>query len=401
MRLDKRTAVLAGLAIVGALLLAWGAKVVFFPDKGPEPVTATATVGRVEQAVMATGSLEPVNLVSVGAQVSGQVTRLHVVLGQQVRKGQLIAEIDSAPQRNALATAQASLNSIRAQREQMQGNLAKAELALRRQSLMLASEATSRADFEAAEAEARAARAQLASNEAQIAEAAVAVRSAQLDLGYTRIVAPIDGTIVAVVTKEGQTVNANQAAPTIVKLGDLSTMTVKAEISEADVVDVRPGQKVYFTILGDGDRRYNGVLSSVEPAPESIETSDTVSNASSSSTAIYYNGLFEVENADGRLRTFMTAQVTIVLAEADRAVTIPAAALGAKGKDGTYSVQVLDAEGVPRPRTVRIGLNNGAVAEVKSGVVAGDKVVVATQASPGAAAGASNERAGPPNAFGF
>src|SRR5690606_2570827 len=132
----------------------------------------------------------------------------------------------------------------------------------------------------------------------------------------------------------------------------------KAEISEADVVKVEPGQDVYFTILGEPDKRRYAKLRTVEPAPESIETEDSgASSASSSSTAsaIYYNGLFDVPNPDRRLRTSMTAQVYIVLGQAKGVLTVPSAALGDKSRDGSYRVLVALEDGKTAPRKVKIG----------------------------------------------
>ncbi|PZQ57368.1 MAG: efflux transporter periplasmic adaptor subunit [Phenylobacterium zucineum] len=388
MKIDRRKGAVILAALVLLLLLGFGAKALFFGEDGPKPVTAQVSMGNVEQTVMATGSLEPVKLVSVGAQVTGQIQKLHVVLGQTVTKGQLIAEIDSAPQANALETAEADLADVRAQRAQLEASLAQSQLAFARQQTMISADATSRADFEAAEAALKAARSLVAANTAQIQKASVAVETAKLNVSYTRIVAPIDGTVVAIVTEEGQTVNAQQAAPTIVKLGQLGTMTVKAEVSEADVIKVRAGQSAYFTVLGDASRRYTGTLRTVEPAPETIESEDTVTNISSSSTAIYYNALFDVPNADGRLRTFMTAQVNIVLGRANDVLTLPSAALGSPGADGAYSVQVADGKGKIATRKVQIGLNDGSRAEVKSGLKAGERVVLAqAAASSGAPTG--------------
>ncbi|WP_296595573.1 efflux RND transporter periplasmic adaptor subunit [Phenylobacterium sp.] len=383
MKIDRRKAAVILAAIVLVLVLGFGAKAFFFSADGPKPVTAQVAVGNIEQTVMATGSLEPVKLVSVGAQVTGQVKKLHVVLGQTVTKGQLIAEIDSAPQENALQTAQADLANVRAQRAQLDANLAQSQLAFTRQQTMLAADATSRADYEAAEATLKAARSQVASNIAQVQKAAVAVETARLNLSYTRIVAPIDGTVVAIVTEEGQTVSAQQSAPTIIKLGQLDTMTVKAEVSEADVIKVRSGQSAYFTVLGDASHRYTGTLRIVEPAPETIETEDSVTNVSSSSSAIYYNALFDVPNTDGRLRTFMTAQVNIVLGRASNVLIIPAAALGSAGVDGAYTVQVMDEHGKIAPRKIQVGLNDSSHAEVKSGLRAGETVVLAQTAASG------------------
>lgn len=390
------------IALVAGLLI----KTLLFPSQTKSQfITAPATMGSVEQTVLATGTLEPVTLVSVGAQVSGQVTQLAVKLGQTVRKGQLIAEIDSQPQQNAFHTAQAQLANVQAQRAGAAANLALADLAFRRQAQMLAADATSKADYDTAQATLKSTQAQLAALDAQINQATVSVRSAQVNLGYTRIVSPIDGTVVAIVTQQGQTVNANQSAPTIVKVGQLETMTVQAEISEADVIKVHPGQEVYFTVLGDPDRRYAARLRAVEPAPESLATeTSSSSSSSSSSSAIYYNGLFDVPNTDGQLRTSMTANVNIVLARANNVLTIPSAALNGKGSRGRYQVQVIDESGKPQPREVTIGVNNNATAQVLSGLKVGEKVVIAQAAQGGQTTASSTGgggRRGPAGPLGF
>jgi macrolide-specific efflux system membrane fusion protein len=350
------------------------------PTAAPAVATSPAVVADVENTVVATGTLEAAQLVSVGAQVSGRITSLKVQLGDQVKAGALIAEIDSTTQENNVRNARAALASTRAQRSVQVATLKQAELAFERQKTMLAQDATSRADYEAAEATLDSTRAQIAALDAQILQGQTGLDTAQANLGYTRITAPMDGTVVAIVAKEGQTVNANQAAPTIIKLAKLDTMLVSAEISEADVIKVKPGQKVYFTILGNPDKRYYGTLRTIEPAPASLEseTSTTSSSSSSSSTsqAIYYNAQFEVPNPDGELRISMTAQVYVVLGEARNALTIPSAALGDKASDGSYAVKVLDAKGAPQPRTIKVGLNNNALAQVLSGLKAGERVVV-------------------------
>jgi membrane fusion protein, macrolide-specific efflux system len=274
--------------------------------------------------------------------VSGRVVSLKAALGQKVKAGDLIAEIDSVTQQNTLRTGEAALQYTRAQRQEKEATLAYAEATLARQQMTLPTKASSRADYDSAEASVKTTRAQIAQLDAQILQAEVAIETARVNLGYTRITAPIDGTVLAIVTQEGQTVNAVQSAPTIVVLGQIDTMTIRAEISEADVVNVRPGQKVYFTILGDPEHRHHASLDSIEPAPESIKTDSSFtpsttssstnsssSSSSSSSSAVYYNGIFNVPNADGDLRTYMTAEVHIVLGEAHNILTIPAAALAA------------------------------------------------------------------------
>ena len=366
----------------------------------PPPILATspAVMGDIENTVVATGSLEAFKLVSVGAQASGQIKSLKVQLGDKVKAGDLIAEIDPTTQLNNVRNAEASVTSTRAQRAVQAANLRQAELAFERQKTMIKDEATSKADYETAEATLASTRAQIEALDAQIEQGQTQLATAKANLGYTRIVAPIDATVVAVVAKEGQTVNAVQTAPTIVKLATLDTMTVSAEISEADVIKVRPGQTAYFTILGNPEKRYYGKLRTIEPAPSSIETETSASSSSTSSNttqAIYYNGQFEVPNPDGELRISMTAQVYLVLGEAKGALIVPSAALGQKGPGGAYTVMVVGPDGKPAPRQVTIGINNNALAQVLSGLKPGEKVVVG-EGSATPAPQQANFRRGPP-----
>lgn len=383
------------LIAVALLLVAMAVKWAFFSPP-PAPSFATAEVRRadMEDSVLASGTLEAFRQVSVGAQATGQLKSLKVQLGDRVTRGQLVAEIDDLTQQNDLRTAQATLNTRRADLTAKQATLRQAELAFRRQREMLAADASSREDYEAAEATLAVTRAEIASLQAQIVQAEIEVDTAKVNLGYTRISSPIDGTVVAVVTKEGQTVNSFQTAPTIIKVAQVETMTVKAQISEADVTRVQPGQKAYFTILGEPDKRYYGSLRAVEPAPDSIQKDDSnslmssASTTSSSSQAVYYNGLFEVPNPDGKLRISMTAQVFVVLGEAPGALVVPSAALGARNEDGTRTVRVVGADGQPVERRIKVGLNNNVDAQVLEGLQEGDKVVTGEAAKAPAAPGA-------------
>lgn len=336
-------------------------------------ITEPVERGNIEKNVLATGILEPYTMVSVGAQTSGRVTSLKVALGDHVEKGALIAEIDSASQQNALATATAKIDSITAQIEQAEATLTESRLSYERQKQLYHAQATSKSELEAAEASYKTQTAAVKALKAQLAEATVTHDDAELDLSYTKITAPISGTVLAIVTKEGQTINSNQTTPTIVKIGQTDKMAIKAEISEADVINVKPGMNVNFTILGDPARQYKAVLRTVAPAPASIEDSDTLT-PSTNSNAIYYNGVFDADNADGTLRTFMTAQVTIVLQNASNVLTIPSSALGTKNPDGTYAVKIL-ANNQVETRAVTIGLNDGNHAEVKDGLSEGMNVV--------------------------
>ncbi|KAF1047576.1 MAG: Macrolide export protein MacA [Herbaspirillum frisingense] len=370
------------------------------PAPPPSYLTATAAVADIQDVVLASGTVKAYKQVSVGAQVSGQIKSLKVALGDQVKKGQLIAEIDSMTQTNALRTEEFSVQNLQAQLRSKQATLKQAQLAYDRQKMMLAGDARSRENFETAEATLNSTRADIESLQAQISGGAIKVDTARVNLGYTRITSPIDGQVVAVVAQEGQTVNANQSTPTIIKVARMDTVTIKAQISEADVVRVKPGQQVYFTILGDPDHRYSTTLRAIEPAPDSILQDDTSAStltssaSSSSSTAIYYNGLLDVPNPQGKLRISMTTQVNIVLSDAKNTLVAPSTALGEKQSDGSYTVRVLDAEGHAQPRKVRIGINTNAQVQITEGLKAGDRVVTGT-ATPGTA-DTSSERRGPP-----
>src|SRR5690606_29999938 len=360
-----------------------GYRQLYATTPGAGLLTAEVRPASIEQMVVATGTLEAFNQVSVGAQVSGQIEVLHVDFGDQVKAGDPIAEIDSLPQQNALANAKASLANVKAQRAAQQALLKQAQLAFERQRKMLAQNASARGDYEAAEAELASTRAQIAALDAQIEQAQIQVSTAELDLGYTRITAPIDGTVVGVVVKQGQTVNSSQSAPTLVKIAQLDRMTVKAEISEADVVKVEPGMQARFTILGEPDRPYRATLRMVEPAPASINTSDSTSSSSTTSTdsAIYYLGALDVPNEDGKLRISMTAQVSIVLDSARDVPSIPSSALGRASRDGHYTVQVLKADGGVDPRRIRIGLEDSINVQVLEGPELREQVVLGAAAA--------------------
>ncbi|HEY4318464.1 MAG TPA: efflux RND transporter periplasmic adaptor subunit [Herbaspirillum sp.] len=381
-------ALLALAAVIG--------KLAFFPSR-PAPIylTAPATVGDLQDTVLASGVVKAYKQVSVGAQASGQIKALRVALGDTVKQGQAIAEIDSMTQQNALRAAQADLANFRAQLRAAQATTRQAELAFARQQTMFRQDASSREDYELAEAAMNSGRANVAALSAQIDKSTIAVDTAKVNLNYTKIVAPMDGVVVAVVAQQGQTVNANQSTPTIIKLARMDTVTIKTQISEADVTKVKAGQHVFFTILGEPERRYNTTLRAIEPAPDSILQDETASSSASSSTAasaIYYNGLLDMPNQDGKLRISMTAQVNIVLNEARGAILIPATALGKRDADGRYAVRVVGKDGRATPRKIRIGLNTTAGVQVLEGLAAGEKVVTGEALGDNAGAGARRGR---------
>ena len=348
---------------------------------GASVLTTPVARGDIEVTVLAQGTIKPRNLVAVGAQASGRITSIAVELGQTVRTGDLIAEIDSVNQRNALRTAQSDLAVTRAQRLERESTLDLAERTLERLEKLQRSNLSLQAEYDGAVSDVAVSKAQIQALDAQIAQAQVAIETAQANLDYTRITAPSDGTVLAITAQQGQTVNAAQSAPTIVVLGDLTRMEVFAEISEADIGQVEPGQQVWFTTLGAPGRRYEAVLEAVAPAPESIVNDPSIGGTAASSAAaeaIYYNGRFTVPNPDGTLRTYMTAEVHIVMGTARDVLTVPSMALGSPDGDGRYRLQVEGSDGTLSDRVVSVGLNDKVMAEITDGLAEGEKIVTGT-----------------------
>ncbi|AUV13909.1 MULTISPECIES: efflux RND transporter periplasmic adaptor subunit [Aeromonas] len=368
-----------------ALLLAWRPQA-----KAPasDYITATAESRDLEQLIMADGTLKARKQVSVGAQVSGQIKRLHVTLGQEVKQGDLLVEIDDLPQQNALKDALAQRDNLQAQLDSKEATLRNARLAYQRQQQIVARGLGSTADHDSAKATLDETLADIRALNAQRVQTEIAVDTARVNLGYTRILAPLSGTVVAMPVEEGQTLNASQSTPTLLKIAQLDTMTVEARISEADVINVRVGMPVYFTILGNSQRRFEGSLRAIEPAPDTIN--DDTTTSSSDSSAIYYHGLFEVPNQDGQLRISMTAQVYLVVARLKSALVIPAIALQGD------QVRVIDDGGRISLRRVRVGLNNKVDAQILSGLSAGERVIVSE-----VSAGQSNAAGGMPPPMGM
>ena len=346
--------------------LAWLVKLYFFSSKSSDTyITAPVTRTDLEQTVLATGTVKAFKQVEVGAQVSGQIQTLKVQLGQTVRKGDLLAIIDARTQKNTLQTAQAQLTSN-------QANLEKAQLDFTRQQTMFAAGASSKENLDAAKATLAAAR-------ASVNQSKISVDNAKLTLGYTQVLAPIDGVVVSLAVEEGQTVNANQSTPTLLTIAQLDKVTIRAEISEGDVTKVKIGMPAYFTILGDTEQRYETTLRAIDPGPTTL--TDNNSTASSSASAIYYYGMLDVPNDDGKLRIAMTTQVSIIANAAQNALTIPSNALVKKTKEGKYLVKVLGKDNKTEERWVEVGLNNNINAEVKSGLSEGEQVVVSQSSS--------------------
>jgi len=345
-------------ALAGALGYHWAfgkAKVVY--------ATAAVARGDVESTVVAAGILQPVLYVDVGAQTSGKLQSLKVKRGDQVTKGQLLAEIDPVLADTALTAANATLQNITSQRALKQAQLVLAQTQRDRSDKLSADGLISASDHDVSRANFEVASADVASLSAQMKQATAAVDTAKANLGYTKITAPMAGEIVSISILEGQTLNANQQAPNILRIADISTMTVWAQVSEADIVRVKVGQDVYFTVLGES-RRWNGKVRQILPTPELINN------------VVFYDVLFDIPNPDRQLDIQMTAQVFIVLAQAKGVLLIPAAAIGNAATGSAVKVQVLKADGSVELRPVKIGIKSEISAEVTDGLKEKEQVVI-------------------------
>lgn len=278
-------------------------------------LTAAVERGDIEDTVSAVGNLQPRDYVDVGTQVSGQLRKVHVEIGQTVEQGTLLAEIDPTVYQTRVEADKAQLENYSAQLAQREAELALARLQYQRQKNLLKDNATSQDAYQSAETSLRAAEAAVRVMNAQIRQTTSTLRGDEANLGYTKIYAPMTGTVVSQSAKQGQTLNANQSAPIVLRIADLSAMTVTTEVSEADVSRLKVGMPAYFTTLGRPERRWHGTLRQVEPTP-------TVEN-----NVVLYNALFDVSNDGGELMTQMTAQVFFVAASAKDVIRVPAAAL--------------------------------------------------------------------------
>ncbi len=352
----------------------------------PSYVTDRVRKGDIENVVLADGVVYPSKIVNVGAQISGQIEAIDVALGDEVKAGDTVARIDNLAQQNAVKEANAELTMLNAQFDAKQAQIAEAQSTFERYKTMLNDGATSQSLYDSSLATLLVYKAELAQLTAQKEKALIAVDNAELDLSYTVINAPIDGTAIYLSVEEGQTVNNNQGTPSIVELANLDVMTIKAQVSEADIIDVEPGQEVYFSVLGSSEYTFSGVLRAIEPGP-TLLTGDDTDLKIGNSDAIYYNALFDVDNPQHILRIGMTAQVSIVMEKAEDVLLVPAQVLVSHPrKPNSYAVPVLR-DGMVEMTDIEVGINNKVYVEVVSGLQAGDEIVLSESTTSTAKAG--------------
>lgn len=375
-------------AVIVALLLAgsYGLKSVLSEENDSQKQSVAKVIrGQLEETITATGKLEPKEFVDVGTQVSGQLEKLYVEIGDTVKKDDPIAQIDPKLYEAAVRADEARLKTLNAQLDEQKATVSYARSVYERNSKLIKADAVSREVWQDSERELKAAEARIASYKAQIEEAESQRDANITNLGYTKIFAPMDGTVVSQTSKEGQTLNANQTAPVIVQVANLDTMTARAQVAEADISRLKQGMHVYFTTLRS-DRRWASTLRQLLPSPDATVTD-----------VVLYNVLVDVENQDRALMTGMSVQMFFVLGSAEDALLIPTQALGKKlgpAPDGTgeqYEVQ-LRTGSKTETRNVTVGLMNRNQAQILSGLSEGDDIILPVTGAGAASAPTSGNR---------
>lgn len=366
---------------------------------GSEPQafdTALVERGDVVEVVGATGVLEAVTTVQVGSQVSGTVAWLGADFNSQVRRGQVVARLEPSLFEARAAQARSNLVAARAQVERNAAAVADAKQKYERAQALAAERLLPQSDLETAKAAFDSAAAQQKATEAAVSQAQAALNQAEVDLGHSVIVAPIDGVVLARNVDVGQTVAASLQAPTLfVIANDLRRMRVNVAIDEADIGRVRPGQAVSFRVDAWPDEVFTGQVEQVRLQP--IVNQNVVT----------YNTLVAVDNDALKLMPGMTATVSVETERRDDVLRVPAAAArfrpearpasgprgGPGARDGSRQIWVPGAAGRPEPRDVKLGLSDGRFIEVASGLAEGDSVITGLRGS--AAVGPAGPRPSP------
>ena len=377
---QTRRALLAAFCLIPVVAVAaWQ----FIPPGRDGLVTVQVSRTDIESSVTALGTLQPRRYVDVGAQASGQIHKIHVEVGDVVKEGQLLVEIDPSTQQAKLDAGRFSIENLKAQLQEQRAQHDLARQKHQRQQNLAAGGATREEDVQTAQAELRATQARVDMFQAQIRQAEASLRSDQAELGYTRIYAPMAGTVVALDAREGQTLNAQQQTPLILRIAKLSPMTVWAEVSEADIGHVKPGMHAWFTTLSGGTRRWTSTVRQILPVPPKPLDQTSQGGGSPASTSksgsarvVLYTVLLDVDNADNALMAEMTTQVFFVANQAQNVLTAPIAALQAGPQTDQQTAQVVASNGSIEQRNVRTGISDRLRVQILDGLQEGDHLLI-------------------------
>ena len=338
-------------------------------------VTAPVAKGAVTRTVTSTGTVNPELTIIVGAAVSGIIQELSCDYNTLVKKGQICAKIDPRPYQSVVDQNRANLAVEKAQLEKDQANLTYAKLALGRAGTLLPTHAVSQDAYDSAKSTYDQALAQIAFDEATIQQRQALLDAAQVNLDYTNIVSPVDGTVVSRNVTMGQTVAASFQTPTLFLIAtDLAKMEVDANVSESDVGAIKPGNKVTFTVDAYAKRTFEGTVTQVRQSPQTVQN------------VVTYDIVISVNNSDLALMPGMTAASRIVIDQRNDVIRVPNQALRYVPKSAAGGVKTDRAqiwilrEGKPTPVPVVAGLDDDNFTEIVSGdVKPGDLVVTAEQ----------------------
>jgi macrolide-specific efflux system membrane fusion protein len=377
---QTRRALLAALCLIPVVAVAaWQ----FIPPGRDQFTTVQVSRADIESSVTALGTLQPRRYVDVGAQASGQIHKIHVEVGDQVKEGQLLVEIDPSTQQAKLDAGRFSIENLKAQLQEQRAQHELARQKYQRQQNLAAGGATREEDVQTAQAELRVTQARIDMFQAQIRQAEASLRSDQAELGYTRIYAPMAGTVVALDAREGQTLNAQQQTPLILRIAKLSPMTVWAEVSEADIGHVKPGMHAWFTTLSGGTRRWTSTVRQILPVPPKPLDQTSQGGGSPASTSksgsarvVLYTVLLDVDNADNALMAEMTTQVFFVANQAQNVLTAPIAALQTGAQPDLQTAQVVAKNGSIEQRNVRTGISDRLRVQILDGLQEGDHLLI-------------------------
>jgi HlyD family secretion protein len=369
-------------------------------EPSQETVYSTVPVerGNIIQTVSATGTLQAVNTVEVGTQVSGTIEEIFVDYNSPVKKGQVIAKIDSTLFHTEVKKAEADLASARASVEEAQAELVEAAKNANRQKTLYASDFVAESEVDAALTTLSTAQARLASSKASVLQAEAALEKARTNLGYTTIVSPVDGVVIAKDVSAGQTVAASLQTPTLFTIAeDLSLMQVEADVDEADIGYVKEGAHVSFYVDAYPEETFTGKVRQVRLQP--VKTENVVT----------YTVVIDVSNPQLLLKPGMTANVSIQAATALSVLKVPSMALrfvpesdnakwnqaDALNNTRGAAVWVLSGQDGKTPQRipVRTGISDGSFTEVEGELEEGMRVIVSSS-SPGSTS-RSNRRPGP------
>ncbi|ENT7183215.1 efflux RND transporter periplasmic adaptor subunit [Campylobacter coli] len=371
------------LIVVILALFGVGAYFIFFNDN--EKITYfTQKVKKIDisQTIEAVGKVYAKDQVDVGAQVSGQIIKLYVDVGSHVKQGDLIAQIDKDKQQNDLDITKAQLESAKANLESKKVALEIASKQYQREQKLYAAKASSLENLEIQKNNYYSLKASVAELNAQVIQLEITLKNAKKDLDYTTITAPIDGVVINVAVDEGQTVNANQNTPTIVRIANLDEMEIKMEIAEADVNKIKIGTELEFSLLNDPQKTYRASIASIDPADTEVSDSSSSyssysSSSSSSSNAIYYYAKFYVQNKDNFLRIGMSIQNEIVIASVKDVIAVPTYAIKNDAKG--YYVEILQNQKAVK-KYVKFGIKDSINTQILEGVDENEELIISSSA---------------------